>query len=376
MNRRRSGPASETPSARSFPASPEPAGDDRAYLDFVLGLRTYWARGMYPALKAEYDAQLGRAERPAPRDAEQAAPIVESLARYPFFGWTERSAQKMMWRRLEDVVQAGADGLKAGLNATVAAPIGRLELDPDLALPGYYTEAEFHIQPGGVWSDDLNAFVYELGAKIVMLGENDEYLFHQLFVETAVPKGEYRRILDLACGFGKSTRPFVDAFPDAEVIGIDLSGPNLKLAHHQAEQRGKPITFSQRNAELTGYPDQWFDLVTATMFIHEIPMPSVRRVIAEAHRVLRPGGVLALLDFARTGDPFRDFMMIGHGARNNEPYLPHLFRTDVVGLCRQAGFRNAELLPFDERGAGLLADGRWPERPEWHFPWVVIRAER
>ena len=364
------------PSESDVPvASPEPRGDDRAYLNFVLGLRTHWARRLYPALEQEYDARV-RPEAARPRSAEEAAPFVEALPLYPWFGWVERNAQKMMWRRLERVVRDEGDAPVRALNRPLERPLGRLELDPDLELPSYYADTEFHIQPGGVWSGDHNAFVYEVGARIVMLGENDEYLFHRLFVDTAVPRRDYRAILDLGCGFGKSTRPFADALPEAEVTGIDLSGPNLKLAHHQAEQRGKRITFSQRNAEATGYPDGSFDLVTGTMLIHELPMPIVRRVIGEAHRLLRPGGVLAFLDFHRTGDAFRDFMMVGHGARNNEPYMPHLFRTDVVGLCRAAGFQSAQLLPFDERGAGLLADGCWPYRSEWHFPWVVVRAER
>jgi hypothetical protein len=92
--------------------------------------------------------------------------------------------------------------------------------------------------------------------------------------------------------------------------------------------------------------------------------------------VLRPGGVLAVLDFAYTGDPFRDFVMDGHGARNNEPYLPHLFRTDVRRLLTEVGFQQPTMQPFDERGPGPSADGTWPERAEWHFPWVVIRAEQ
>jgi ubiquinone/menaquinone biosynthesis C-methylase UbiE len=282
----------------------------------------------------------------------------------------------MMWRRIQAVTRNADPSSVEALSRPVQRPTGRLELDPSLPLPDYYTGTEFHIQPGGVWSGGENAFVYEVGAKIVMFGQNDDYLFHRLFVATAIPKRDFRAILDMGCGFGKSTRPFVDAFPEAKVTGADLSAPCLQLAHHQAERLGKRISFSQRNAEATGYPDASFDVVTSTMLIHELPMPVVGRIVREAYRLLRPGGLLAFLDFHRTGDAFRDFLMIGHGARNNEPYMPHLFRTDVVHLCREAGFATAELLPFDERGAGLLTDGQWPERPEWHFPWVVLRAEK
>ncbi|HEX8968920.1 MAG TPA: class I SAM-dependent methyltransferase, partial [Chloroflexota bacterium] len=196
------------------------------------------------------------------------------------------------------------------------------------------------------------------------------------FVDTAIPRRAYAAILDVGCGFGKSTRPFVDAFPGATVVGIDASAANLKLAHQQAERLGKRIDFKQRLAEAPGFADASFDLITATMLIHEMPMPVLRRVLAEALRMLRPGGLLAILDFAHTGDAFRDFVMDGHGARNNEPYMPHLFRTNVPRLLREIGFSRAEALPFDERGAGLLAGDEWPDRAEWHFPWVVIRADK
>src|SRR2546421_13048137 len=84
----------------------------------------------------------------------------------------------------------------------------------------WYTEWDTHLQPGGVWSSDAAARVYELGAKLVMLGENDDYLFHRLFVSTALPARKYRRIVYLGCGFGKSTWPQKKTFPDAERIGV------------------------------------------------------------------------------------------------------------------------------------------------------------
>lgn len=350
--------------------------DTRARIDFCLGLRHHWSHEMFGALRAQYDARVAAAGKKKPRTAEEAAPIVESLPLYPTFAWFERNIQKMKWRAVTEACETQADRLVAALNAPVASPIGSLELDPALKLPAYYSETDFHIQPGGVWSADLNAFIYELGAKVIFLGKNDDYAFHRLFTERAVADGDYRDILDLGCGFGKSTRPFVDRFPKARVVGIDLSAPVLKLAHRQAERLGKRIAFHQRAAERTGFPDASFDLVTATMLIHEQPMPVMRTTLAEMYRLLRPGGRIAILDYHRTGDPLRDFLMLGHAARNNEPYMGHILKVDTAALAREVGFKDVALLPFDERGHGPREDGVWPERPEWHFPWVVLRGRK
>lgn len=355
--------------------SAQPSPEDQAVVDFIFGVRSHWARRLYPALRRQYETAVA-AGGDEPADADRALPIVERLPLYPWFGWFERNAQKMKWRRLMLVVEAQRAELEAALNAKVPDPIGRLELNPSLKLPDYYTEIEFHIQPGGVWSGDLNACAYELATKVTMLGANDDYSFHRLFTETAIPKREYRRILDLGCGFGKSTLPFAEAFPEAEVVGIDLSAPTLKLGHRKAERRKARIVFSQRDAANTGYPDGSFDLVTATMVVHELPAAALRELIRDTARILAPGGLLAVLDFQHTGDPFRDAIMDSHAARNNEPLLPMLFRTDLDRLCRQAGFRDARWYPFDERGPGMLRDGGWGNRPEWHFPWAVLLAEK
>ncbi|HEU4530520.1 MAG TPA: class I SAM-dependent methyltransferase [Steroidobacteraceae bacterium] len=341
--------------------------DVAAQLDFVLTLRRRWADTLYPALRAQYDA--GAQGRRA-ADPEAIAADVHALPLYPWFAWLERGSQKMLWRAVEDAV---------ALQGTPAvAPISpaTLTLDPSLELPRWYTQFDIHLQPGGVWSQDSAAAVYELGAKLVMLGENDDYKIHRLFTQTAIPRRSYRRIVDLGCGFGKSTWPLKKEFAQAEVIGVDLAAPCLRLAAQRSGRQGLAIHFRQADASATRLESGSADLVTSTMLLHELPVKVAEQVFAESARLLAPGGVLRFLDFQRTGDAFRDLAMLEHGARNNEPYLPPMITLDVAAMARQAGLTHVRWVAFDERARGRLDAAQWPERREWHFPWAVLEAEK
>lgn len=337
--------------------------DERGRIDFVLTLRRRWADTVYPALRAQFDADAAAAT-----DVRQA---VHRQPAYPWFSFLERNAQKMLWRDVADVVAAHPPAPHGASTGPAT-----LELDPDLTLPAWYTDWDIHIQPGGVWRNDASADVYELGAKLVMLGVNDDYTFHRAFAETAVPRRAYRRIVDLGCGFGKSTWPMKRAFPDAEVIGLDLAAPCLRMAHDRANAAGLAIRFMQADCQATGLADASVDLVTSTMLIHEMPRPALIATLRECARILAPGGLLRFLDFTRTGDAFRDLAMAEHGERNNEPFMPGLFAADVPALCAEAGLSGAQWVAFDERGAGRLPEKTWPARSEWHFPWALLEAEK
>ena len=112
------------------------------------------------------------------------------------------------------------------------------------------------------------------------------------------------------------------------------------------------------------------------MLIHEMPRPHLQATLAEAARLLAPGGVLRFLDFTYTGDAFRDLAMSEHGSRNNEPFMPGSMSADMDALCRKAGLGEARWVAFDERGGGRLDTLDWPARAEWHFPWAVLEARK
>lgn len=341
---------------------------ERANLDFVLTLRRRWADTVYPALRAQYDETTGDVP---PRDTKSATPVIHALPSYRWFAWLERGSQKMLWRAVCDAVAAHPSERRAGTNGPA-----RLELDPDLTLPDWYTDWDIHVQPGGVWSSDAAADVYELGAKLVMLGVNDDYTFHRAFTDTAVPKRDYRRILDMGCGFGKSTWPLKRAFPEAEVIGVDLAAPCLKLAAEKTSALGFEVSYRQKDCRHTGLADGSVDLVASSMLLHEMPRPALVETMHEAARVLAPRGLVRFLDFQFTGEPFRDTAMREHGERNNEPFMPGAMSADLASIAAEAGFKNARWVAFDERGGGCYDGLAWPKRTEWHFPWAVFEAER
>ncbi|WP_433359693.1 class I SAM-dependent methyltransferase [Streptosporangium sp. CA-115845] len=340
--------------------------DERSAVDFVGGLRARWAHEFYPRLAA--DARGGG------DDVTTLAGATSALRRSPLYSWfahLERQQQKMLWRAAGDAVLRLRKELSSGLDVP-----GSPELDPRLSLPDWYTDVDIHLQPGSFFAADASAFIYELGARVVMLRDNDGYKFHRLFAETALPDlPGAARVVDIGCGFGKSTRPLAAKYPDAEIVGIDLSAPNLRLAHAQAVSAGLSLRYRQAFGSATGLEYGSADLVTGTMVLHEMPDAEIAATLAEAARLLRPGGSVRFLEFWPTGDPVRDATVYEHAERNNEPYFRDLFGIDTARVCAEAGLTGARWTPFDEREHGLLSGDR-PERREWFFPWAVLCAEK
>lgn len=345
--------------------------DERSAVDFILGLRKRWSDAVYPTLAAEFVETGASADSP-----EQVEPVMQSLPTYPWFSHLERVQQKMLWRAAGDAVVRRRHDLVGDLDAAPSDGVGTLQLDADLELPGWYTDYDIHIQPGSFFSDDLSAYVYEFGARIVMLRDNDGYKFHTLFAQTVLPELPHAtRVVDIGCGFGKSTRPLVAQYPTAEVIGLDLAAPGLRLAHAEAESLGLAISYRQADGRRTGMEDGSCDVVTGTMVLHEMPSEAIVETLREGARLLKPGGELHFLEFMLTGDAFRDATIIEHAERNNEPFFRHLFATDTVAACEEAGLVDVQWRAFDERNLGVQPDG-WGERPEWHFPWGVLSARK
>jgi ubiquinone/menaquinone biosynthesis C-methylase UbiE len=107
----------------------------------------------------------------------------------------------------------------------------------------------------------------------------------------AVPDGA--RALELGCGNGASTRAFLQHLPVGELVGIDPSPAFVEMAT-EALGGDSGARFQTGDAGDTGQPDESFDLALAHTVLSDVPEPE--RALAEAFRVLRPGGQSVVFD--------------------------------------------------------------------------------
>lgn len=355
------------------------AREFEAFQSFVLSTKLYWTSEMFVALKRTYEAKRasGAGDDMPPGPARVEALLKdEPLDRY--HRWFERHLQRMKYSGRLGLVpfhQSRRAALLDALEADVEAPLasGALELDPALRLPAYYREVDVHQHPGGVWSDALGGLVYEAGARSTTPLLTRDRDLHERFadlVKTMQPAPA--TILDMGCGFGKTTQPLAEVFPGARVTGIDLSAPCLKVAARNAVRaQARNLAYVQKDAAGTGLVGDSFDAVTSTMLLHEMPAETVTQVIRESARLLRPGGTMAHLDFLPPDDEFLAYLHVGHSYRNNEPWMRSLMALDLPAVMRDAGLEEIRIEPFEEAEGALAQSSE-----KWRFPWTLIAGRK
>ncbi len=116
------------------------------------------------------------------------------------------------------------------------------------------------------------------------------------------------------------------------------------------------ITWHHGAAEATGLPAAAYDLITLQFVCHELPQSATRAVIAEAARLLRPGGVIALVDQDPDSAVIRRLPApIATLLKSTEPYLEDYFRLDLPAALQEAGFHNVQRSAADPRHRVLVA---------------------
>jgi ubiquinone/menaquinone biosynthesis C-methylase UbiE len=206
--------------------------------------------------------------------------------------------------------------------------------------PAYYRRT-FHWQTDGYFSEH-SAQMYELGVELLFRGTADVMRRQVIppiteFVRAAGDASRLR-LLDVACGTGRTLHQIAQAHPQLRLYGVDLSPAYVREARKQLADLPE-VALAVENGESLPYADATFDIITSVYLFHELPRNARRRVLGEMFRVLRPGGLLVIEDSAQLSESAE----IGTALRSfpgefHEPFYNDYLEDDLADLVREIGF--------------------------------------
>lgn len=207
--------------------------------------------------------------------------------------------------------------------------------------PGYprYYQQNFHYQSDG-WFSRRSARLYDHQVEVLFAGGADamrRLALPPLRAALAGRPQQERRLLDLGCGTARFLSFAKQTWPRLRAVGLDLSPAYLaEAAATLAPWRGWQLL--QAPAEAVPLADGSQDAVTAIFLFHELPRKVRAQVMAEAARLLKPGGRFILLDSLQRGDRADyDPLLELFPAAFHEPYYADYLRHDLVAEGARAG---------------------------------------
>ena len=176
------------------------------------------------------------------------------------------------------------------------------------------------------------------------------------WVKSAAAGTGRTRLLDLGAGTGTGALGLAELFPAAEVIAVDIEPGSLARLRDKALVLGLAGRVRAVEADLdAGWPDLGtLDLTWASMSLHHLADPG--RVLGDALTATRPGGLIAVAEFA---EPLRFLPSdLGFGQPGFEERL-----------VERLGHAHAEAMPtLGSAWAPRLADAGWDVIGERQFP--------
>ena len=144
-------------------------------------------------------------------------------------------------------------------------------------------------------------------------------------------------ILDFGCGVGGSLPHLRREFPDAELIGADVSRKSLEIAEHRYPGLARLIPLSETGA--LPLSDASVDTVFSACVFHHIPAAEHHRILRDLHRVTKPGGSLFIFEH----NPFNPLTRRVVEACAFDENAVLITAKELKARVTAAGFRDAKI---------------------------------
>ena len=339
--------------------------DERARLNFVAACNRVVTSTLTPGNELAYERQV----RPKfiaehQREPESRHEVRRAMNANPFhqlWSATRRNLMEIRQQTGAAIVLRQIDDLATRAYNFSQEHSGR-ELDVTLPLPSYVAEVDHHCMPGSyhreLTSGDVSpAANYDIGFYVTTGGTagplNDAAgraiaNWVNEVRRASRPDFQPKRILDIGVAAGHSVVPIAQSFPEAEVTALDVSAPMLRYAHARAHSLGvENVRFMQMSGEdLSRFPNDHFDWVQTSFFLHELSARALPAVLRECRRVLKPGGLPLHLEQPQydNGMPvFEQFMRDWDAYNNSEPFWTAMHAIDLDAALQATGFAQGDL---------------------------------
>jgi len=127
-------------------------------------------------------------------------------------------------------------------------------------------------------------------------------------LQSLVDLPRHPRVIELGCGAAQLSRKLLQRFPGSEVAGLEVDERQMAKNLARPQER---LTFVQAGAQAIPFGDATFDLALMLKSLHHVPLGLLDQALAEAHRVLRPQGLLYVSEPVFAG-PLNEVMRLFH----------------------------------------------------------------
>jgi demethylmenaquinone methyltransferase/2-methoxy-6-polyprenyl-1,4-benzoquinol methylase len=177
---------------------------------------------------------------------------------------------------------------------------------------GMETSYGFHKVESGQKQGMVNDVFHKVAKRYDIMNDVMSAGMHRLWKDAMIQslnprKDPTYKTLDVAGGTGDIAFRIIEASNRlAHTTVLDINGSMLAVGEERAQKKGlsENLTFVEANAEELPFEDNSFDAYTVSFGIRNVPRIDV--ALKEAHRVLKRGGRLLVLEFSEVEMPLLD----------------------------------------------------------------------